>query len=86
MKITEYPCVQKLNNLAANEPCPMQQTKKLIKRAMKHRGAAFIDLLQPCPTYNDINTNEWYRERVYPIDGDHAVKDENDVLQKIERV
>ncbi|MEM3227580.1 MAG: 2-oxoacid:ferredoxin oxidoreductase subunit beta [Candidatus Micrarchaeaceae archaeon] len=59
-------------------------TKELIKRAMKHRGAAFIDLLQPCPTYNDINTNEWYRERVYPIDGDHAVKDENDVLQKIE--
>jgi 2-oxoglutarate ferredoxin oxidoreductase subunit beta len=21
---------------------------------------AFIDVLQPCPTYNDINTKEWY--------------------------
>ncbi|GEM_PF-1722462 len=21
---------------------------------------AFLDVLQPCPTYNDINTREWY--------------------------
>ena len=23
-------------------------------------GAAFIDVLQPCPTYNDLYTKEWY--------------------------
>jgi len=31
-----------------------------IKQAIQHRGLAFIDALQPCPTYNDINTKEWY--------------------------
>ena len=32
----------------------------IIKQAIAHNGSAFIDVLQPCPTYNDINTREWY--------------------------
>ncbi|MEM4311928.1 MAG: 2-oxoacid:ferredoxin oxidoreductase subunit beta [Nitrososphaerales archaeon] len=34
--------------------------KELIKQGIEHKGSAFIDVLQPCPTYNDINTKEWY--------------------------
>src|SRR2546428_12126771 len=34
--------------------------KETIKRAVTHKGFALIDALQPCPTYNDINTKEWY--------------------------
>ncbi len=33
---------------------------KTIVRAIKHKGLAFIQILQPCPTYNDINTRDWY--------------------------
>ncbi len=32
----------------------------LIKQAVMHRGASFVEVLQPCPTYNDINTKDWY--------------------------
>ena len=32
----------------------------LIKQGIEHKGYAFLDVLQPCPTYNDINTKEWY--------------------------
>jgi 2-oxoglutarate ferredoxin oxidoreductase subunit beta len=32
----------------------------LIARAIAHRGSAFIDVLQTCPTYNDIHTKEWF--------------------------
>ncbi len=32
----------------------------LIKRAIRHRGFAFLDVLQPCPTYNDILTKEYW--------------------------
>ncbi len=32
----------------------------LIARAITHRGSAFIDVLQTCPTYNDIHTKEWF--------------------------
>src|SRR6267143_829522 len=34
----------------------VRQLKDLIIAAVKHRGLAFLDVLQPCPTYNDINT------------------------------
>ena len=34
--------------------------KETIKRAVAHKGFALIDVLQPCPTYNDINTKDWY--------------------------
>jgi len=35
-----------------------------IKRAMEHRGMAIVDILQPCPTYNNLHTKEWYGEEV----------------------
>lgn len=34
--------------------------KEVIKGGIRHRGLAFIEVLQPCPTYNDITTKEWY--------------------------
>jgi 2-oxoglutarate ferredoxin oxidoreductase subunit beta len=34
--------------------------KELMKKAIAHRGMALLEILQPCPTYNDINTKEWY--------------------------
>lgn len=46
--------------------------KELIKRAIRHRGMAVIDVLQPCPTYNDVNTKEWYDKRVYKLEEDKS--------------
>jgi len=34
--------------------------KEMIKQGIQHKGLALIDCLQPCPTYNDINTKDWY--------------------------
>ena len=38
----------------------VRHLKDLIKAAVRHKGLAFLDVLQPCPTYNDINTRDWY--------------------------
>jgi 2-oxoglutarate ferredoxin oxidoreductase subunit beta len=38
----------------------VKHVKDIVKQAVQHKGLAFIDALQPCPTYNDINTREWY--------------------------
>ena len=38
----------------------VRHLKDLIIQAVKHRGLSFLDVLQPCPTYNDINTRDWY--------------------------
>jgi 2-oxoglutarate ferredoxin oxidoreductase subunit beta len=45
--------------------------KEIIKKAIQHKGLAMVDILQPCPTYNDINTKEWYagEDRVDPKTG-----------------
>jgi len=34
--------------------------KDTIKRAIAHKGFALVDVLQPCPTYNDIQTKEYW--------------------------
>lgn len=38
----------------------IRHLKDLIKQAVSHKGISFLDVLQPCPTYNDINTRDWY--------------------------
>ena len=42
--------------------------KELIKKAIKHRGAALIDVLQPCVTYNDVYTVQFYRRALYRLE------------------
>lgn len=38
----------------------IKHLKSLIIQAIKHPGLSFLDVLQPCPTYNDLNTRDWY--------------------------
>jgi len=38
----------------------VKHLKDVIKQAIQHKGLAFIDCLQPCPTYNNITTKSWY--------------------------
>ena len=40
----------------------------IIEEAVRHRGAAVIDVLQPCVTYNDLYTKDWYSKRVYKLE------------------
>jgi 2-oxoglutarate ferredoxin oxidoreductase subunit beta len=42
----------------------------LIKAGIQHKGFALIDILQPCVSFNRVNTFKWYSERVYKIDAD----------------
>lgn len=46
----------------------VRHLKETMKRAILHRGSAFIDVLQPCPTFNDVHTPEYYRRITYYLD------------------
>ncbi|MDE3136394.1 MAG: 2-oxoacid:ferredoxin oxidoreductase subunit beta [Acidobacteriota bacterium] len=37
---------------------------ELITQGIRHRGTALIDVLQTCPTYNDLHSKSWYAEQV----------------------
>ncbi len=38
----------------------VRQLVDLIQQAIKHPGLSFLDVLQPCPTYNNLHTKEWF--------------------------
>jgi 2-oxoglutarate ferredoxin oxidoreductase subunit beta len=47
----------------------------VIAEAIKHRGYSLIDVLQPCVTFNRVNTYDWYRKRVYKLGEDYDPTD-----------
>jgi 2-oxoglutarate ferredoxin oxidoreductase subunit beta len=51
-----------------------------LQAAIKHKGYALVDCLQPCVTYNKLNTYDWYRGRVYKLDEEEGY-DRTDKLQ-----
>ena len=40
---------------------------ELIQQGIAHRGFALIDVLQPCVSFNKVNTFSWYKERCNPL-------------------
>ncbi len=65
------------------------QLKELIKAGIRHKGAALIDVLQPCPTYNNVMTNKWYEERIYYVDEegyDPVIRSADDMRNKLPRI
>lgn len=64
----------------------IKHLKDTIVRAIKHRGIAMIDVMQPCVTYNNINTKEFYDSRLYDIEKEGwnpRAEDENDYKTKV---
>ncbi len=35
--------------------------------AIQHKGFALVDVLQICPSWNRVNTAEWYKPRIYDL-------------------
>ncbi|GBD03966.1 2-oxoglutarate oxidoreductase subunit KorB [bacterium HR19] len=47
----------------------VKHLKEIIKQAVIHKGLALIDVLQPCPVFNTVDTKEKYMERIKILDG-----------------
>ena len=43
---------------------------RLISSAMDYKGFSVVDILQPCVSFNKINTAAWYKERVKEADNE----------------
>lgn len=54
----------------------------LIAKAVKHPGFALVDILQPCVTFNKVNTYQWYKERVYHLPDDYDPADRQAAFAK----
>ena len=57
-------------------------TANLILEGMNTPGFALIDVLQPCVSFNKINTYQWYQERAYNLDESHDPTDKLAAYEK----
>lgn len=46
-----------------------------IASAIRHKGYALVDILQPCVTFNDQNGYDWFRKHSYKLGDDHDPTD-----------
>jgi 2-oxoglutarate ferredoxin oxidoreductase subunit beta len=69
-------------------------TAAVIAQSIQHPGSAFIDILQTCPTYNDLLTKDWLeakieeRPRMYKLTDegyDGVVRDPSNTDEVIEK-
>jgi 2-oxoglutarate ferredoxin oxidoreductase subunit beta len=42
--------------------------KEMMKKAILFKGYALVDILQPCVSFNKVNTFAWYKQRVYELE------------------
>ena len=59
-----------------------EHLKEIMIEAYKHKGFCLVDILQPCVTFNKINTYEWYKQRVYIMENDHDPEDRVEAFRK----
>jgi 2-oxoglutarate ferredoxin oxidoreductase subunit beta len=51
---------------------------ELYKQAINHRGFALLEVLQPCVSFNKVNTYQWYQSRVYRVEDEGGYDPENE--------
>ncbi len=59
-----------------------EQLIEVMKQAITYKGYALVDILQPCISFNKVNTFAWYNERVYELDKTHNPADKLAAMQK----
>lgn len=59
-----------------------EQTKEVIKKAVRHKGYALVDILQPCVTFNKTNTYAWFKNNTYYLEASHPVTDKVEAFRR----
>ena len=53
----------------------------LIQQGLAHEGFALIDVLQPCVSFNKVNTFAWYKKRCYTLPDEYDATDWQAAMQ-----
>ncbi|MFH1652859.1 MAG: 2-oxoacid:ferredoxin oxidoreductase subunit beta [Pseudomonadota bacterium] len=59
-----------------------EHLKNMIAQAIKHKGFSLVDILQPCVSFNKVNTFAWYKKRSYELASDYDPTDWNEAIKK----
>ena len=58
-----------------------EQTERIMKEAIEHKGYALVDILQNCISFNKVNTFKWFRENTWYIDDSHDPTDRKEAFR-----
>ncbi len=50
-------------------------TSGIIEEAINHRGFSLVDILQPCVSFNKLNTFKWFKKHTYHLQKEHDPED-----------
>ena len=53
---------------------------EMMLQAIQTEGFALLDILQPCVSFNKVNTFKWYKEQVTPLPEDYDPRDRERAL------
>lgn len=59
----------------------VEESRKILRAAILHRGFSFIDIFQPCISFNKLNTYDWYEKNTYWLEN-HDPGQREAALQK----
>ena len=54
----------------------------IMKEAINYKGYAMVDILQPCTSFNKVNTFSFYKERVYRLEEDYDFSNKAEAFKK----
>jgi 2-oxoglutarate ferredoxin oxidoreductase subunit beta len=57
----------------------VEHLTELYKKALTYKGFALLEVLQPCVSFNHVNTYRWYEERVYEVEQEPDYDPENEL-------
>lgn len=60
--------------------------QETLQQAIDHKGFSLINILQPCVTFNKIDTYSYYLERAYVLDESHDKTDYHAAMAKTREV
>ncbi|MBN2591564.1 MAG: hypothetical protein JXA96_16985 [Sedimentisphaerales bacterium] len=59
-----------------------EQTIEIIKQAINYKGYALVDILQPCVTFNKLNTYQWFKDNTYYLEDSYDCHDRNAAFKR----
>ncbi|MGA1869541.1 MAG: thiamine pyrophosphate-dependent enzyme [bacterium] len=59
-----------------------ERTKEILKKAILHKGYALVDIFQPCPSFNKINTYQWFKEHTYYLEDSYDPSHKSEAFKR----
>jgi len=60
----------------------IKQLVELMKAGLQHKGFALVNILQPCVTFNKVNTYHYYIDHAYKLDANYDPTNQGEAMKK----